>query len=171
MRRIGQNEPDQVTSRHISKRPPARVAFVNSSAGRTPARSHHRRIGTCQYHRLFRGCSEVRQSESYEPAFGNHSTSDHLLSIVEDTNNVGQSGRLAKRQSQICFRAASRAPASTGRAFCQFPIAPRINAASISFSCSAGLRSGHRQRSDRPASRYRPARRIRPRQSCAGSGA
>lgn len=43
-----------------------------------------RRIGTCQYHRLFRGCSEVRQSESYEPAYGNHSTSDHLLSLVKD---------------------------------------------------------------------------------------
>lgn len=43
------------------------------------------RGGTCQYHRLFRGCSEDRQSVSYEPAFGNHSTSDHLLSIVEDS--------------------------------------------------------------------------------------
>ena len=63
------------------------------------------------------------------------------------------------------------APAMTGRAFCWFLAAPRITAASISLSCSAGSRSGRRQRSDRPASRYRPERQIHPRRSCAGYGA
>ena len=38
-------------------------------------------------------------------------------------------------------------------------------------SCSGGSRSGHRRRLDQPVSTCRPARRNRPRRSCAGCGA
>jgi hypothetical protein len=101
MRRIGLNAPDQARSRYISKRPPQKGGLREFQRRLDACPITSRRIRTCQYHRLFRGCSEVRQSESYEPAFGNHSTSDHLLSIVKDTGNVGQTTPLAKHLSQI----------------------------------------------------------------------
>jgi len=102
----------------IKKATFCKVAFVNSSAGWTPARSHQGWIRTCQLYRLFRGCSEVRQSESYEPAFGNHSTSDHLLSIVEDNRSLARKKRFAKRFGRQTALSRRQAATQGNSGFC-----------------------------------------------------